>query len=504
MNLGHLLTFIALLVASYSVLSPAYRSLVIIFINISLLIITILSATFLLLLPQILSYISYKAYGVAEYVELAEAESLVPGIGFLLLIGLLAYYGIQLKRHRLSSSHMEKFEGFVSSALKEHEYNGLHLLIESNINSLPELLKNKTKTLERLFDPAFVDDSVKKRSWIHLKMLALKLENKYFFEILPDRFTSTGNVVRALLRSEVTPIHKEVVASYGGHEGLRQSPEERGLIQSTLLTPKWFMGTCAHYPLVIYATERLLSGELDKPYNSSSELYVRSQGVSLRSRCPVWIAEKTVVLAIKSAIEDGEKGDMYVTTLWDIFKHICDRSRYDPTIWDTPLREYPSPYAYLLKEISYDLKDLASNSCREALLEGTVIQDPNDAPQLEQIARSWATCVWYIADRKESTSENFRVELVRNYLDFLLQIGFSPWDVLGRNPNLSGKVLENYRDFFVNKLTFYTFAGERLKIINKAIDTLDSGKGWVTNGRQWLEDKLRPLLDKSKGGSAGL
>lgn len=504
MTLGALLTFIALLVASYSVLSPAYRSLVRIFINLCLLIVTILFVALFLQLPQILSYVGYhyKAYGVLGYVELMEL--LVPGVSFLLLIGLLAWYGIQLQWLHLSPSHIEKFEDFVTSALKGREYNGLHMVIKSNINSLPWLLRNKSKTLERFFDPAFVDDSVKKRSWIHLKMLALKLENKYLFEILPDRFTSTGNVVRALLRSEVTPIHKEVVARYGGHEGLRQSPEERGLIQSTFLTPKWFMGTAAHYPLVIYATEQLLSGELDKLYNSSPELYVRSQGVSLRSRCPVWIAEKITVLAIKSAIEDGEKGDMYVTTLSDIFRYICGRSEYNSTLWDATPREYPTPYAYLLSEICYDLEGLARDSCGKAWTGNTGIENPNNAPQLREIARTWAVCVWYIADSKGVASEDFRIELVRKYLDFLLRVGFSPRDAVFNSPNLHQGTLENYRNLFMDKLTFLPFADERLKIVNKAIDTLDSGKGWVIKGRQWLENNLRPLLNKSKGGSTRL
>jgi hypothetical protein len=170
---------------------------------------------------------------------------------------------------------------------------------------------------------------------------------------------------RELLRV-ASPLRSAVVKHYGGLENLDYTDAERELMEKTFLNPKWYLETRADYPLVISAIEELNSCKLDTEYNDVGRAYETSQGMSRRSQCPVYLAVKTIVLAIQAAIEQRAHGDFYVTDLLDMFRAVQGHSKFNKEIWegDRSNREFPTPFAYLLYEIAGDLRDL-SGRCAE-------------------------------------------------------------------------------------------------------------------------------------------
>jgi hypothetical protein len=189
-----------------------------------------------------------------------------------------------------------------------------------------------------------------------------------FLKALENRHRAVDVVVRELLRSGVSPLRSAVVSRYGGLEHFIYAESERALIEKTFQSPQWYFESGAHYPLTISSVEALRSGKLDTDYNDVGRDYEVSQGISRRSRCPIYLATKTEVLAIEAALEGHIEKDFYVSDLFDIFRAVKERSKYDEAVWLSPLSnsEFPTPYAYLLYTITSDLEDLSCTAAQAA------------------------------------------------------------------------------------------------------------------------------------------
>ena len=158
-----------------------------------------------------------------------------------------------------------------------------------------------------------------------------------FLKSLENRHGAVNVVVREFLRSGVSPLRAAVVSRYGGWEHLTYSGSERALVEKTFQNPVWYYEASAHYPLVISAVEILRSGKLDADYNDVGRDYEAIQGVSKRVNCPVYIAEKTEVLAIEAALKGRVENDFYVSDLFDIFRAVHERLNFVETVWLSPL-----------------------------------------------------------------------------------------------------------------------------------------------------------------------
>ena len=92
---------------------------------------------------------------------------------------------------------------------------------------------------------------------------------------------------------------------------------------------------------------------------------------------------------LKRAIENEGEDDYYVSDLWNLFQSICDYSNYDKDVWENidANSEYPTPFAYLMKQIVLDLRDL----CKERERYEQIIRSPGRIGS--DLVRSWATCV---------------------------------------------------------------------------------------------------------------
>ena len=322
---------------------------------------------------------------------------------FVLPVGAAVWSWISWHRAKLTGNKLGRVEDVFQAALREREFDEVERILRKNQQRLIHLPAGAATVL---FDPAMVEALLNSHSLVHLELLG----NVPFLRSLENRFAAVDVVTRDLLRSGVSPLRSAVVSMYGGLEHLVYSDAEQALIEKTFQNPEWYFDASAHYPLVISAVEELRSGKYDSSYNDVGRDYEASQGISARSRCPIYLAAKTEVLAIKTALEAGVDRDFYVTDLWDIFRSVQERSRFDRSVWESPLSnsEFPTPYAYLLYEIAGDLRDLSATAVKTST-------SKTDAPRVEgprrlakDLALTWSFCVWRIADSEGQVARGFR------------------------------------------------------------------------------------------------
>lgn len=389
----------------------------------------------------------------------------------------------------LSSSKRDigSLETAIKAALRKKEFDEVEEIINKNRDALYHLPPSAASAL---FNSKLVAALLESNSLLHLELLSdLKFVNS-----LSNRSGAIDVVMRELLRAHVSPLRSAVIAHYGGCENLEYTSVEQVLMEETFLNPKWYLETRADYPLVISAIEEINSGKLDSEYNNVGRAYETNQGISTRSQCPIYLAAKTIALAITAAIEQRAQGDFYVTDLLDIFRAVQERSKFTKEVWESHLSnwEFPTPYSYLLYEIVEDLCGLSCTAVQSATSDG----EPRKAAVPDAIAKAlaltWSFCVWNIADSERQVSPSFRESLIREYLNFVLKLGWAPSEVY-HGPHGSGvEGLNTWRDLFATELRqrFVGDAGSRLDELRHAMQSLDRGKMYVFNGRNWLEQQL--------------
>jgi hypothetical protein len=390
------------------------------------------------------------------------------------------------ERAKLTARGIKLVENTFTSALREREFDEVERIVRRNQERLDQLPAGAASVL---FSPAMVASLVASHSLVHLELLA----DMRFLKSLENRLGAVEVVVRELLRSDVSPLRSAVVNRFGGLEYLTYSESERALVDKTFQNPEWYSETNAHYPLTMAALEPLRTGELDAVYNDVGRHYEASQGISSRSRCPVYLACKTQVLAIEEALEKRVEKDFYVTDLWDIFRAVLERSKFDSEVWENPRsnHEFPTPYAYLLYQIAEDVCDLSGKALQAAT--------PTDSCRAEepgQVARAlavtWSLCVWRIAASQDQVGPQFRSEVIREYMLFVLALGWQPSEIYLGPGAEDVEGLDVWRDLFLSELQARFVVGNSADraVLRDAFESLDRGKRHVYEGYDWLEEKL--------------
>jgi hypothetical protein len=411
---------------------------------------------------------------------------------FVLPVGAAVWSWISWHRAKLTGNKLARVEDLFQAALREREFDEVERILRKNQQRLIHLPAGAATVL---FDPAMVEALLNSHSLVHLELLG----NVPFLKSLENRFAAVDVVTRALLRSGVSPLRSAVVSRYGGLEHLVHSEADQALIEKTFQNPEWYFDASAHYPLVISAVEELRSGKYDSSYNDVGRDYEASQGISARSRCPIYLAAKTEVLAIKTALEARVEKDFYVTDLWDVFRSVQERSTFDRNVWESPLSnsEFPTPYAYLLYTFAADLRDLSATAVRTAT-------SKTDPPRIElpgrlarDLALAWSFCVWSIADSEAQVAHEFRNAIIREYLVFILELGWGASEIyFGQIQDAES--LDIWRDLFLQELQ-HRFRGDSAQksVLKEAMESLDQGKSYVSDGYTWLEENLfgRPEVE---------
>lgn len=404
---------------------------------------------------------------------------------------------IAWRRAKITTKRATKFAEFLGACIRENSFDEAERILRANKDCLHKNLPDDV--LRRVFDRELVRTVIRSREWIHLDLLS----NLDLLNGLTDRLSVTDIVVREMLSTETSPLRSAVVREYGGDETVFYPRPERNLIESTFQNPVWYVKANAHYPLVVMAVEQIQSGSLDGPYNEHGGWYTWNQGVSPRSRCLVYLALKTHVLAISAAIEQASKGDFYVTDIWDLFRSIRPRSKYRDDVWDLskhdyPLPanpEYPTPFAFLLYEICSDLESLSSEGIRRGLRDMGA-SFPNGLQQiLRSLAMSWSYCIHNIARSQTNVSDEFKRDRIRDFLCFVLKLGYGPSEILHAGQQVAPRALNEWRDVWMNELKarFVGIEPVARASLRGAVTALDLGKQYVFSGEAWLKSQVASI-----------
>jgi hypothetical protein len=481
-TLEALLTFIAILVAILAVVRPVQRHSLILFVPMGWLGAAIFLSFFLIICRDAPLGMS-PPFGWS----LPVVVFCLTIAAFLIPIAAAVWSWLCWHQARLTAKRIKCVENVFQAALREREFDEVERILRKNQQALERLPANAASVL---FDPAMVTALVGSHSLVHLELLA----NMPFLESLENRHGAVDVVVRELLRAGVSPIRSAVVSKYGGLEHLAYPDVERELIERTFQNPEWYFDAGAHYPLTISAVEALRSGKLDTVYNDVGRDYEASQGISTRSRCPIYLAIKTEVLAIQAALERRAEKDFYVTDLFDIFRAVQERSKFDKTVWQSSLSnsEFPTPYAYLLYEIASDLESLSANALKKATAKGAppLANGPGDVAR--SLVLTWSFCVWNIADSQGQVSPEFRNHVIQRYLLFILALDRQPSEIYSGPVGGTVEGIHVWRDLFVSELRrhFSSDDSPRKLALKSAMESLDQGKLFVMKGYDWLNEKL--------------
>jgi hypothetical protein len=389
-------------------------------------------------------------------------------------------------RARLTPRRISHVENVFRAALREREFEEVERIVRKNQESLEHLPESAVSVL---FSRPMVAALVDSYSLVHLELLS----NKEFLRSLKNRFGAVDVVVRELLRADVSPIRSAVVSRYGGLEHLSYSESERVLMEKTFQDPAWYCETRADYPLTMSALEALRTGKFDAEYNDIGRDYEAHQGISKRSNCPIYLAVKTHVIAIDAALEKGIEKDFYVSDLFDVFHAVLERSDPDETVWEDPRanREFPTPYAFLLYTITADLEHLSCTAVEVANRRSGLQHIKAPERVARDLAQNWSFCVWSIADSSQ-VSQNFRNDIIEQYLVFILKLGWEPSEIFLRATSSNVQELKVWRDLFLKELKerFLGRPSRRRAALEEAMESLDWGKGYVSRGSAWLREQL--------------
>lgn len=423
------------------------------------------------------------------HLSLDLAQFLLTLIAFLVPLGVALWSWATWSRAKITSRNIGRVESVFSAALREKQFDEVERIVRKNQERLATL-PLPTSAASALFNPAMVVALMESSSLVHLELLA----NMGFLKSLENRLGAVDVVVRALLRASASPLQSAVVKRYGGLEHLEYAESERELMEKTFQNPDWYLEACAHYPLVISAVEELRRAAHDSAYNDSGRDYESSQGISTRAHCPIYLAAKTVGLAVEAALERRAEGDFYVSDLFDIFRAVQERSKFDVAVWESDRNnhEFPTPYAYLLYGIAADLHDLSCKAVQEATSKTAPRLAEAPGRIAQDLAQCWSYCVWWIADSQDQVSQSFRDHVIKQYLLFMLALGWEPSEVYFGHVGSEG--LQAWRDLFMSELRhrFAVDRRERIDALRSAIGSLDQGKRYVSEGYSWLKETLFP------------
>lgn len=511
MTLDGLLALGAILVAIVAIADPVQRRSILLFIPRTLL--------FAALGASVLVVVFLRA---AEVWNVATP----PWARFVLYSGsfsvpVLAVVACILSWHRanLTKRKVDGFRDVVHAALRQGTYDELERILRKNEQQLHVL---PLAVLHSLFDRKVVRALLDARSYLHIELLA---DPQILDSVDRSCLLFVDNVVRELVSAPNSPWRSAVLSANGGHDSWAYLDEEREMVERTLENPAWYVDASAHGPLVMTAIETIQSGRLDIDYNQIGRAYESREGISSRANCPVFLAAKMEVLAIRAAVRQRHDADFYVTDLWSVFRTVRDHSTYNEVVWESPLAnpEFPTPYAYLLHEIFYNLRSLVWDGL------STSVERPQslDAEQLKavmklaeaeshgqdsgpqsarrqenelrirapasidrQSAQVWSFCAWEMARAKGKVGEDFRIGMIREYLDLVLQLHCQSSEILRLSSRVVG--LEPWRDLFLDEIR-QRFGGSpsaEYHALERAFSGLDSGKTYVLNGRDWLGKEL--------------
>lgn len=381
---------------------------------------------------------------------------------------------------QLTHKENDGVKKMLQTSLREGRFDEAERVLSKNRTWFRSLDDSHRTVRGLVFDPKLIGSMFRSRSFLHLDLLS---DVDHLNSLGDNRYALLFPMVRELLTAEASPLRSVVLKQCGGVEShyLLCADTEEKVINQTFLNPDWYHLAEGHYPILRVVLERLKSGEWDVLYNSIDCNYAATQGVSSRSRCPIFLGMKTHVLAVLSAIKNGNDRNYYITDLLDIFRKILGRCRYDEAIWTNSNSTHPTPYTYLLHQIIDDLKELSCEAIKTVRPGGAIAS---------QIALSWRYCVHEIVKSENKVGKTFQDDAIQGYLLFILQLGWNPHEAGVCLQYQPSPTTDLWRDLFSDELKSPVLIDpEEQATLKAAFHTLDLGKRYVREGRNWLMEQ---------------
>lgn len=485
MNLEGLLTYFGLLVAALAIMGPVQRRALALFVPKWLLPASTLTALICLMFRDmplgVPPIFGWRLDLLTYFLTLGT---------FVIPVAAAIWSWWSWQDAKLTPRGMRGLEVFFEAALQENEFDEVVRILRKNRHILVSMPAGAASAL---FQPRMVKHLVESHSVIHLELLA----NMAFLESLDNRLQAVEVVVRELLYAESSPLQSAVVKRFGGIEHLRYTDAEMKIIESTLQSPAWYRASNAHYPLLLTAINKIESGELDAAYNKPNKSYEATQGVSMRATCPIYLAEKTIVLAIETAIDAGDESDFYISDLLNLLDTILGRSKYDPAF--TPIvgiqADY-TPYSYLLDQIMGDLERLTAISVQMSVRKNE--QVPNDSCPGRvgvDLVGIWATCTWLLMGEPNKLDPMLLERIVERYFRFMFACGWETSEILYSSAQ-GVTSLNCWRDKLLKEIKHLLGSPrmQHLTVLKSVLKNLDFGKWFIHEGYEWLKTQLHPSL----------
>lgn len=469
MSLEGLLAIAGIIVAVYAIAQPVKRRSIMLFVPVLVVPASLLLSVGILVWRKGVETFGYQFYSWSDF------ASTVIAFFFPVIAALVAIF--LWSRGKLTKDKDKKFRDFIMSCLRENRFDELVRIVEKNEKQLSLVLE--PETLNLLFEQRFVQAMSRARTWLHLRLLTCE----EIVKRLPDLVRVIDTVMRALVAEASSPLCAAVASAYGGEERPFCIDADWELVTKTLEDPAWYINVRADYPLLMVACECLDSGKLDNAYNKNDELFIARQGVSTRSRCPIFLSLKTHVLMLEEAIKKEDDTDYYVSDLSDLFRSICDHSVYDHSVWEghNANREFPTPFVFLMREILSDLFFL----CDHRYSDGTRLPGRTG----RDLVSTWALCLIWLAESDGKVSCDFRVGRMTIYLDFALQFKHACEHETSNNGRKAN--CKAWSELFINKIKDLLGPAEKLQeILLQAANRLDICKAYVSENHQWLRGEL--------------
>jgi hypothetical protein len=387
---------------------------------------------------------------------------------------------------KLSSRNLPQLEAFLQTALREGKFDEVDRVLGRNRGRLARIPSGAATVL---FNSRLVRQMVSSQSFVHLELLS----QRPLMESLENRLQAVETVVREILMAGASPLQSAVVEKYEGIEHLQYTDSERSLIAATFENPHWYHDTNAHYPLIITAINRIESGELDTLYNQPDENYVATQGVSKRATCALYLAIKTEVIAIGSAVDESVEEDFYISDLWQILTKIYSHSKYGAVLAKGGLYAPHTPYTYLMNEIASDFEDLTGRAVQMSVQRNQGIpEDSKPSMTGVTLVRMWCLSIWKLMSEPNRINPDHLDQIVERYFRFMFALGWQTSEVLYAGE--SALNLNAWRDIFLKELEDCVNhpKQEHFAVLHRVFKNLDWGKPFVSDGYNWLQTKLDP------------
>jgi hypothetical protein len=208
----------------------------------------------------------------------------------------------------------------------------------------------------------------------------------------------------------------------------------------------------------------------------------------------LYLAIKTEVIAIDSAVDQGVEEDFYISDLWQILMKIYGHSKYDDALAKDGLYAPYTSYTYLMNEIASDFESLTRRAVEMSARRNQGIpEDSKPSMTGATLVRMWCLSIWYLMSEPNRINPDHLDQIVERYFRFMFALGWQTTEVL-YNAGQSVPSLNTWRDLFLKEFKDCVNhpKQEHFTVLHRVFGSLDWGKPFISDGYDWLKTKLHP------------